>query len=313
MKKIAIAVTGNTRGFYSKWVEHVLPILKKIENSELVIFFQLWDNNHIPDAIKNNKFVMDNIGFETEVFKPINIYPDNIIVLSQRSIYETIQSFIGEDRLYNSIYHNLFKSTNVEIDYASYVDLCNYYSQPYSWSRVYNHIQTYEQQHGIFFDYLIKLRYDCFFRDDFSNILNDFCSHGSDLMTGGRNLWTGNKVPEMNDNIIPNGISDLWFIVKKSAKTDIIFENLTKQMFKTNHQNTTLFGKRMIFENCFYVSLISLNCLLSTKHYSSVLMRNHDFDKTYERFLKHNAIPEYTHAPSVVMNQRIFKNLEQGQ
>jgi hypothetical protein len=311
MNKIAVIVTGNTRGFYSKWIDYVLPILKNIENSELVLFFQLWDNNNVPHIISKNKFVIDNIGFETESITNKMLNHENIETLSQVSVYEEIQSIIKEDMtLHNSKYNNMFQNGKLELDYAEYVDLCNYYSQPYSWKYMYDEILNYEIKNCISFDYILKIRYDCFFTDEVSKIIKDFSTHGSDIMTPGQSLWIGNKTSELNDNIIKNGICDQWFVIKKSLKTDIIFKNIMKQMFKTNHQNISFFGKRLVFENCFYVSLVSLNALLSTKHYPFILMRNHEFNETYEKFIKYNILPEYSHAPSVIMNQSIFKNLK---
>lgn len=312
MKKLAIIVTGHTRGFYDKWMEHVFPILNDIYGCEPHFFFQTWNNQFIPPHLKSNKFVMDNIAFEYETRCISHTKYDT--TLCQQDIHKEIESIIKLDKsIIDSRYEHLFKSKDNELaDYASYVDLCNYYSQPFSWMKAYEKVKKYETDHSMKFDYLLKVRYDCFFRNSIKDVVNCFNTVDANILCSYSHLWYNFKTsaPKKSE-IIPNGINDQWFLIKKSDHSDYTFKNLLRTMFKLNHDATTFLGRRYPFEQCFFLSLLTSNEIISDKHYEFIVMRDFwDFESTYENFYKYGIVPENEMTWPVIMNNDLLGKIK---
>lgn len=315
MKKVAIIVTGNTRNLYEEWTKHSYPILSNLSGCESTFFFQLWDNDFIPDHLKSNQFVLENIAFETEVLSPEDITLSNeITMLSEQFIYNEIKELMSSDvSLQNSSYFQLFNKDGDELhDYAAYVDLCNYYCQPYAWGKTYENILNYEIKNSVKFDYVIKVRYDCFFRNSFKTVISDFEKINADLLHHSFSVWSNFKTPlDIRGGALPNGIDDQWMVIKKSKKTDVVLTNLFKRMFKTNHECILLHGRRYPFEQCFYLSLIMLNSIVATKHYDFFTMRGKSgFESTHKNFIKYGIVPRYTVAPPVIMNSALLEKIK---
>ena len=310
MKKLAIIVTGHTRGFYHKWMEHVFPILEDIDGCNPHFFFQTWNNQFIPPPLRSNKFVMNNIAFEYETRYISETKYDT--TLCQQDIYNEIKSIIKTDKsIIDSPYENLFNSKSNELaDYASYVDLCNYYSQPFSWMKSYEKVKTYETDHAIKFDYVLKIRYDCFFRNSIKDIVNYFNTIDADFLHPSFSVWKNFKHPIDNTGMLPNGISDQWFICKMSDTSDRVMNNILHYMFKTNHMAISFYGRRYSFEQCFYTSLILLNAVLAEKYYDFLVIRNDwDFDVVYKNFKKYNITPKNEMTAPTIMNENLIKKI----
>lgn len=311
--KVAILVTGNTRNLYDKWKDYVFPLLSDLKNCDITFFYQVWSNDNLPDQIKTNPFVLNNDAFEKETITVSDLgCPSNTIEISQKSIYEEIKKFINDNTfLSNSKYNNLFTGNNDIKDYATYVDFCNYYSQPYAWMKSYNLVCEYENSNNTKFDYILKIRYDSFFDTDFKEVVTHIDKMDADILLPSYSTWDNFKLPRTNiDDVLPNGISDQWFVIKKSEKTDMVMNKLLSQMFITNHQTISLFGRRMAFEQCLYVSLISLNMILTTKFYKFILMRkDFNFEHMYDKFISENFAPSYSHAQPVILNSNLLKTI----
>lgn len=310
MKKLAIIVTGHTRGFYNKWMEHVFPILKDIDGCEPHFFFQTWNNEFIPPHLKSNKFVMDNIAFEYETTYIPNTKYD--ITLCQQDIYKEIKSIIKTDKsIIDSPYENLFDFKENEIaDYASYVDLCNYYSQPFSWMKSYEKVKKYETDHSLKFDYVLKVRYDCFFRNSIKDVVNYFNTIDADFLHAYTSTWKNFKQPIDPTGMLPNGISDQWFICKMSDTSDRVMKNILHYMFKTNHSAILFYGRRYTFEPCLYTSLILLNAIMAQKYYEFLVIRNDwDFKSVYTSFKEYNIQQENVMTAPTIMNENLIKKI----
>ena len=314
MKKLAIIVTGHTRGFYDKWMEHVFPILKDIYGCEPHFFFQTWNNQFIPPHLKSNRFVMDNIAFEYETTYISKTKYDT--TLCQQDIYNEIKSIIESDKsIIDSRYEHLFKSKDNELaDYSSYVDLCNYYSQPFSWMKAYEKVKKYETDHSMKFDYVLKVRYDCFFRNSIKDIVNYFNTIDADFLHPLFSVWKNFKNPIHPAGMLPNGIGDQWFICKMSETSDRVMKNLLHYMFKTNHSSISFHGRRYSFEPCLYASLILLNAVVAQKHYEFLVIRNDwNFESVYKNFKKYNIQPENVMTAPTIMNDALLKKINELQ
>lgn len=312
MKKLAIIVTGHTRGFYDKWMELVFPILNDINGCEPYFFFQTWNNQFIPPHLKSNKFVMDNIAFEYETRYISHTKYDT--PLCQQDIHKEIESIIKLDKsIIDSPYENLFKSKSNELaDYALYVDLCNYYSQPFSWMKTYEKVKKYENDHSMKFDYVLKVRYDCFFRNNIKEIVDYFNKLDADFLHPSISVWENFKYPKSDTiGLLPNGISDQWFMFKMSDTTDRVMKNILYYMFKTNHSAISFYGRRYSFEQCFYTSLILLNAVLAQKNYEFLVIRNDwNFESVYKNFKKYNIQPKNVMTTPTIMNETLIKKIK---
>lgn len=314
---IAVMITGHTRNHYDYWIRHVYPLLLEIPNSQITLFFQLWDNNPFPDFVKDNELVLKHypVEYETKTKEEIIDSKFTVIELDQLQMYEILEKLTAKYNCINNSFYEIksqFKDEHEKLMYFCHtLTISNYFSQCYTWQLTYKEIMNYEKQNNTTFDYVFKLRYDCFFEANFTNLIDYFKLTNADFLFPGNGVW---RDCALNDNdtitgkIMSNGLYDQWFIIKHSDKTKSIIGSLLDNMILHAMLAKKTSNKILATEQCLYRSLTSLGALISTNYCSFFINRNaSDFNKNFNDFINGKYIVEYVPSNGKVLLSEFYK------
>ena len=291
--KVAILVSGFTRNMYNHWHNYTFPILSNLTDCEVTFFFQLWDNN-IPNGILS----------ENEPISIEQIKNDGFIV-SPIYRHDIVPAVAG-------MFSHVSNKTEEDVVYADYF---NFFSQPYSLNAGFDNIIAYEKSNDVSFDYILKVRYDTFFTEDFKDVIKNFQDSKGDMLFAGTGTWMGTEFSHSDDskNILDNCLLDQWFVIRRSNKNDIIMKNMFKEICKHALEYKQLHNSKLIsniypFEVCILNALMSLRTFIETKYYSYILIRSYQsVDEIYGNFIN-GIFPSYEHSETIKLFEEMVAN-----
>lgn len=291
--KVAILVSGFTRNMYNHWHNYTYPILSNLTDCEVTFFFQLWDNN-IPNGILSENEPVSIEQIKNDGFIASQIHRQDVVP-AVAGMFPYVSNITEED--------------------VVYTDYFNFFSQPYSLNTGFDTIIEYEKSNGTTFDYILKVRYDTFFSEDFKDVIKNFHHSRGDMLFAGTGTWIETEFYHSDDskNILDNCLLDQWFVIRRSNKNDITIQNIFKEIckhaleYKQLH-NSSLISTVYPFEVCLLNALMSLRTVIETKYYSYVLIRSHQsVSEIYGNFIN-GVFPSYEHSDTIKLFEEMVMN-----